>query len=312
MSTFTDQISIKGRQVNVKAINADGNIIVIKGSYFKTATLKADDEVDIENPSVIVDELLKCKAGADIFSFRQRIPNTEIKFPSYQMEWENFAVLPISSYENWWDKQIRFKARNKFRKAGKAGMTIKAIPFSDDLIRGLMEIYNETPIRQGRPFWHYGKDFETVKNENSTYLDRSYFIAAYYNSELIGLIKFVNYGSYASIMQIISKIKYKNMAVNNGLIAKAVEVCANEGIPYFIYANYIYGNKGADSVTEFKESAGFDKIEVPRYFIPLTLKGKIILKLKLHKGLSNLLPKKIIQPLIEIRNKWNKHKFNKN
>ena len=26
----------------------------------------------------------------------------------------------------------------------------------------------ETPVRRGKPFWHYGKNFETVKSEISS------------------------------------------------------------------------------------------------------------------------------------------------
>ena len=39
--------------------------------------------------------------------------------------------------------------------------------------RGISNVYNETPIRQGRKFWHYGKSFDQVKAANATYLDRS-------------------------------------------------------------------------------------------------------------------------------------------
>ena len=35
-------------------------------------------------------------------------------------------------------------------------------------------IFNEAAIRQGRPFWHYGKDFETVKRQFSRYLAREH------------------------------------------------------------------------------------------------------------------------------------------
>lgn len=310
MDIFIDQISIKGKQVNVKAIKVKGNTIVIKGSFLKTATLKVEDDADIDNPSVIVDELTKNKVWADILIFRQRVPDTEPKFKGYYMEWDNFAVLRISTFQNWWDKQIRCKARNMFRKATRSGMIIKVAPYSDELMQGLMEIYNETPVRQNRPFWHYGKDFQTVKNENSTYLDQSYFIAAYYNSELIGLIKLVKYGQYASIMQIISKIKHRDKATNNGLLEKAVEICANEGIPFLVYANFIYGKKGEDKLTDFKESIGFEKMEVPRYYIPMSLKGKLVLKLNLHHGFVHILPEKVFQFLLEVRSHWNKIKLN--
>jgi hypothetical protein len=45
-------------------------------------------------------------------------------------------------------------------------------------------------------------------------------------------------------------------------------------------------------------------INIPRYYIPMTIKGKIILKLKLHHGLVGLIPGKIYDVLLNIRSKW--------
>ena len=73
--------------------------------------------------------------------------------------------------------------------------------------RGITKIYNESPMRQGKPFWHYGKDFETVRRENATFLNRSYFIGAYFENELIGFIKLVYEKNFASMMQIISMME---------------------------------------------------------------------------------------------------------
>ena len=36
---------------------------------------------------------------------------------------------------------------------------------------------------QGRKFWHYGKDLNTVKRENGTYLDRCEILGAYYSGQ---------------------------------------------------------------------------------------------------------------------------------
>ena len=65
------------------------------------------------------------------------------------MEWDNLAVLPISTFDHWWSQQIGFKARNKAKQAEKKGAVIREVPFGDSLVRGIWEIYNETPIRGG-------------------------------------------------------------------------------------------------------------------------------------------------------------------
>jgi hypothetical protein len=33
----------------------------------------------------------------------------------------------------------------------------------DAFVEGMWSIFNETPIRQGKRFWHYGKDVPTLK-----------------------------------------------------------------------------------------------------------------------------------------------------
>src|SRR5438105_12129543 len=48
-----------------------------------------------------------------------------------------------------------------------------ALPICEELARGIWEIYNETPIRQGRKFFNYGKTLDTVRREASTFLDCS-------------------------------------------------------------------------------------------------------------------------------------------
>ena len=60
------------------------------------------------------------------------------------------------------------------------------------------------PVRGGRRFWHFGKDVETVRRGLATYLDRSEFIGAYWNEELIGFIKMVYVDQLATLMHIIS------------------------------------------------------------------------------------------------------------
>ena len=49
------------------------------------------------------------------------------------------------------------------RRAAKRGVIVRVAPFDDEFARGIHKICNEAPGRQGRRFWHYGKDFETVK-----------------------------------------------------------------------------------------------------------------------------------------------------
>lgn len=274
------------------------NHIIVTGKFIKTARLKEEWYIDIEDPENIIRQIKALNIKADLLTIWQRPPETIPKY-NYYIEWESLAVLPIKSYKEWFEKQIDSKTRNLVRKAQKKGVDIKMVNFDDEFVKGLTRIFNETPVRQGKPFWHYGLDATSVKNIFSRNLNREDVIGAYYNDDLIGFIMMANAGKYSMLTQILSKIEHRDKSPNNALIAKAVEICENKKIPYLIYA---YWPKG--SLADFKRNNGFEEIKFPRYYIPLTIKGIISLKLKIHHGIKGILPEIIIERLFILRNKW--------
>src|SRR5262249_25408926 len=159
---------------------------------------------------------------------------THPEFP-FHSEWEGVAALPVTTFDHWISKQVTPTARNKIRKAQKSGVAVREVHYDDDFIRGMTDIFNETPIRQGRRFWHYGKDFATVKQQFSRYVFREDLLGAYYRDELIGFVMLGNAGRYGYLGQILSKIAHRDKAPNNALIAKAVEVCQRRQMPYLVY-----------------------------------------------------------------------------
>jgi hypothetical protein len=163
----------------------------------------------------------------------------------------------------------------------------------------MTSIFNETPIRQGRRFLHYGKDFETVKREFSRFLFREEIFGAYLGEELVGFIMVGDAGKYACLGQIISKIAYRDLAPTNALLAKVIERCAEKGFPYLVYAYWL-----DDSLGDFKRSNGFQRFDLPRYFVPLTRKGKLALELGLHRGWKEALPKQLKKALKKLRKGW--------
>lgn len=297
MQTIKDEINIKGKPVTIDAIRINGFVVIARGTLIKTARINEEWFEDIEDPASLIDKLTNYKQ-ADIFTFWQRPPETKPRY-KYYMERIDVAALPIKTFDHWWKEQINAKTRNMIRKGEKKGVVIKLVAFDDELVNGIMSIYNETPVRQGKPFWHYGKDFNTIKKDNATYLNRSIFIGAYHNDDLIGFIKLVCDEKFANTMQIISKIEHRDKAPTNALIAKAVEVCEEKGISYLIYATWSTGSLG-----DFKRKNGFEKMALPRYYIPLTTKGALALKLNLHHGLRGIVPYKLREIFINLRKKW--------
>src|SRR5262249_12358629 len=147
--------------------------------------------------------------------------------------------------------------RKHIRKSLREGIVVETVPFTDELVNGICEIYNETPLRQGRPFWHFRKPFATVKAENGTYLDRSILISARCGGEMVGYLKLVVDEDVASIMQIVSKVAHAERRPTNALISKAVETCEATGARYLVYGKYVYGTKTESSLIDFKQNNGF-------------------------------------------------------
>lgn len=266
--------------------------------------LDADMYKFVHDPAPLIEELRR-RGAADIFTFTQTITDTTPKY-SYPMEWDNLAVLTISTFEEWWEKQIGFKARNKAKQAEKKGVVVREVPFGEELVRGICEIYNETPVRQGRRYPHFGKKFEEVYREEATYLESSAFIGAYVGDELIGFIKMVadDDGIQAGLMNIVSKIKHRDKAPTNALVAQAVRSAAARGIPNVVYSHFAYGKRERDNLTDFKERNAFRRVDVPRYYVPLTAKGRIAFRLGLHHRFLDRLPESMGEKLREMRSRW--------
>jgi hypothetical protein len=279
--------------------------IRVAGGLVRIARLDADMYHFLAEPTAMVEALRDSGQRIDLFTFTQTIIDNKPKY-SYPMEWENLAVLPISTFENWWEKQIGFKARNKAKQAEKKGVVLREVPFGGDLVGGIWQIYNETPVRQGRRYPHFGKDLETVYRESATYLEYSTFIGAYVGDELIGFIKMVadEEGVQAGLMNIISKISHRDKAPTNALMMQAVRSAASRGIKNIVYSHFAYGKRERDNLTDFKERNAFGRVDLPRYYVPLTPWGRIALRLGLHHRFVDRLPQDMGEKLREIRSKW--------
>ena len=277
----------------------------VSGKLIRVGFIDGEGYQFLDDPAAALAELRRSGPRIDIFTFIQKLSDTAPQY-GYPMEWDNMAALPISTFDEWMTKQIDFKVRNKVRKAAKSGVTVKEVAYDDAYVRGIHAIYNESPVRQGKPFWHYGKDIEAVRKMNATYMDRSIFIGAYFENALIGFVKLVfnEDRTQAGLMQIVSMIGYQDKAPTNALIAHAVRSCADRGIPYLWYANMTYGKKQIDGLADFKRHNGFQKIDVPRYFVPLTLLGRAGLRFGLHRGLNDWIPEPIAATYRRIRKQW--------
>jgi hypothetical protein len=303
------EVKIKGKPAIVPALRVGDQTIIVTGKWLKVASVHDEEWLDasvLKHPEQYLASIRTANLRADIFTFAQKLPQVEPQYP-YYFEKDNVAAIRLTTFDDWWEKQLPQESRKNVRRAGRRGVTVRSVELSDELIRGITAIYNESPIRQGVPFAHYGKGFDTVRRETATLVERSEFLGAYHDNELIGFIKLVYMGDLGSILNIVALNRHYDKRPANALIAKAVEVCLQKGKTHLLYGKYTYGNKTASSLTEFKYRNGFEKILVPRYFIPLTAEGRMCVNLRLHRGLLGILPARLITLLLALRSRCFEH-----
>jgi|SRR5271157_511513 len=303
-TTNSIEVSVKGRWIRVPALSVEGKNIIVRGKWIRKGIVEAEEwlETEVEDPELCVKKLKEQTSPAlraDIFTFIQQLPATSPKY-SYPMEWHSIAAVRINTFKEWWD-ELPQETRKNVRRSQKRGVVIAVKSLDDELIKGIVEVNNDSPVRQKIPFAHYGKTFEQVKKDQSSFLDRSDFICAYVGSELIGFLKIVYKGQVASILQILPRASHYDKRPANALLAKAVEVCEAKGISYLTYGMFNYGNKGDSPLREFKIRNGFEEVLVPRFYIPLTIWGSLCVKMKLHRGLLGILPHSVITAAVRAR-----------
>jgi hypothetical protein len=287
-----------------------GKEVRIEAGLVRIARLSAEWYEFLEDPAAAVADFGHAGVGADLFTFVQKLPETSRRY-RYPMERDNVAALAVSTFDYWWTRQIDFRVRNKVRKAEKSGVVVREVPFDDGLVRGISAIYNESPIRQGRLFRHYGEDLERVRRENQTFLDRSVFLGAFLGQSLVGFAKLVSdeHEGQAGLMKIMSMIQHADKAPTNALIARAVRSCAERRMQYLVYANFASRRKTQDTLGDFKRHNGFERIELPRYYVPLSLWGRVALGLGLHRGLVDNVPEPVLAQLRRMRSLWYRRRF---
>lgn len=296
---FTKATLLKGKPTEIECLDICGQTFTIRRGLATMVALEDEWFQEVADPAAVSDVLKHNRsASADIFTFCQRLPHIEPRFP-YHREWESIAALPITTYDHWWSKQIERATRNQIRKSRNLGVEVRECGFDDEFVKGITEIFNETPVRQGRPFWHYGKSSATIKRQFSRFLYREDLIGAYVNGELIGFAMVGRSQEFGDLGQIISKIAHRDKSPTGALIAKAVDVCAARGLKHLVYAYW-----ANDSLGDFKRRIGFREYKLPRYFIPLSVRGAVALRTGAHRELKEWMPAPLIASLKQARSAW--------
>ena len=105
-----------------------------------------------------------------------------------------------------------------------------------------------------------------------------------------------------SILQILAFNSHYDKRPLNALSPRPWKSVSKKGSKYFVYGNYVYGNKKDSSLVEFKRRNGFEQLNFPRYYIPAHVEGK---NLRRACGCIaawwDLLPAPVLNLLLKIR-----------
>jgi hypothetical protein len=308
-------LALQPKATNDLALNTRGSglpyrLVTARHGLVRVATIHDEEWIEdepITDPETFVSRM-RDRPPADIFSFARPLPAREPCYP-FQFDWDNAAVVTTSGFADWWES-LPQETRKNVRRSQRRGVEVSSVVFCDQFVSGISNIYNETPIRQGRRFWHYGKTFEQVKAANATYLERSEFIGAFFEGKLIGFMKFVVVNNVARVMQILCLEAHADKRPTNALLAKAVEICCQRSISHLVYGKYVYGNKERSPVTEFKRRNGFERLDFPRYYVPLTRRGSFAIRYRLYRGIAELAPEAIVTLFLTTRAAIYRHGLN--
>jgi hypothetical protein len=301
------EISSRGRWVRVPAWDVNGRTIIIRGRWIKTAVIHDEAwlATELEDPDLCVKTLTDQRSKglhADLFAFSQK-PSATLPRYKYHLEWDSLAVARTSSFKDWWEN-LPQETRKNVRRSQKRDVVIVTKQFDDDLVRDIVALNDRSPVRQGIPDSQFGKTFDEIKKDHSSFLDRSEFICAYWGGELVGFLKLVYRGEVASILNFAPSAAHQDKRPANALIAKAIELCEAKGALCLTYGFFNYGNKRDSPLRDFKIRNGFTEVLTPRFYVPLTRWGGFCLKLKLHRGLLGILPSRMITAGLSLRGKW--------
>jgi GNAT acetyltransferase-like protein len=305
------EISVKGKWVSVPSLDFDGKTVIVRGKWIKVAQIHDEwwMESELEAPETFVQKLKEQSSNglrADIFTFSQKLPGSLPKY-NYAKQLESVAAARTLRFQEWWNG-LPQESRKNVRRSQKRGVVVTVRVFDDDLVKGIIGVNNDTPTRQGRPNVYYGQSFDQAKRDHSAFLNRCDFICAHSDNELIGFLKLVYKGEVAAILNLAVKASQNDKRPANALIAKAVELCEKRGVSYLTYGMFNYGNKQESLLREFKSRNRFEEVLTPRYYVPLTRWGKLVMRLGFHRGLLGILPHNVIALGLNARTRWYKFK----
>ena len=188
--------------------------IKIQGTFVRIARIDGDKYNSPTDPDAMLGSPAKAAGHGSIFSRFCRgsqKPSRSIATRWSGTTWRfcRFRLLKTGGTI----KSVPTRAIERVKRRKRASCCARC-PATKSLFKGICGIYNESPVRQGKSFPHYGMTIERAREYASTYPDRSIYVAAFVGDTMIGFIKLVmdETRTTACLVHILSMIQHKDKA----------------------------------------------------------------------------------------------------
>ncbi len=272
------QFSLYGAKVALSyGTRVDGGIVPLNGyNYLEDCLTQVKDFLRLEGYDLLnlTFKLYYMKDYTNtIAEYLDRIANFSITIYA--------RILPLSKgFEYIWKNKFNKKARNLVRKFLRSGGKVELLKNPLNYVDDIMEINLSKPLRQGRPLpeTYTRKDLVIQILERNIRDKGEHFrvYGAFIKDKLVAYAYVSEHNGYAYISRFLTHAKYFKYAASNGLLSFIIESLCKEGVKVVQYG---YWSRHYEGVNHFLQQHGFEKGEVRAYYIPLTMKGSLVLKM---------------------------------
>ena len=194
----------------------------------------------------------------------------------------SIALLSFNGYEDWFSSLPRRK-RKDIRNAGEEGVEILPIikPSASEA-NEIVDLYRESPFREGRYFIAYDSWTSRRAMEKFRTDDKVVSNVAVYRGKIVGAARATFKEEVAVSNSILSSLalRARVRGVPALLLAAHVRALSSRGVRYLKYGHI---GLGLDSLDHWKLSHGFRPVRVSYNYVLLTRKARVCARFGLHR-----------------------------
>lgn len=300
-------VSVRGVRRPERALEWGGATILAPRRRWGVAMLLDEDYLD--GPLVEVGALREALRGLENPPMALRcssLAHLDTASGDGAVEWDNRSCLTLSQPQSWVKKQVAKDVREGLRRARREGVEVREIPFDEESFEAIATLFNETPIRQGKRYWHYGKSARQIGEELSPLAGRSVFVGAFLGARLVGFSQIVRLERLRILrtVHVLGSVQAKRVRPVSAMIEWMVQYGWEQGFERLVYGKHNYGGSPNDTLAAFKSRHGFRLTPLRVDYHPLSPWGAWFLAAGLHRSPREMIPAELVHTLKGWRARW--------